>query len=195
MSTPWKSYYEKTQAQKPSPLLLEFFPFLDAFDQKGKVLDVGAGALRDTKFFLEQGYEVVAVDQAEAFLDYVQALHHPHLFPLQMRIQDYDFPALQFQLVNAQYSLPFLPKKDLERVLGQIQASLVAQGLFVGQFFGVRDTWNDGRPTMSFMTEGEVRDILSSFEVIHFQEEERDGQTALGDTKHWHVFHCVGRRG
>ena len=44
---------------------------------------------------------------------------------------------------------------------------------------------------MTFHTRSQVERLLESFEIEHLLEEESDGKTALGDTKHWHTFEVV----
>jgi tellurite methyltransferase len=47
---------------------------------------------------------------------------------------------------------------------------------------------------MSFQTREEAEELLRGFDVERFTEVEEDGQTALGEAKHWHLFHVVARR-
>jgi len=85
---------------------------------------------------------------------------------------------------------------DDERVrLGtQIAASSLREGgRFSGQLFGNRDEWaND--PALTFHARTEAEELLDAFELEHFSEVEEDSTTAIGDPKHWHVFHVVARR-
>ncbi len=39
-----------------------------------------------------------------------------------------------------------------------------------------------------------VIELLRGLEVEHFEEVEEDGETAVGDPKHWHLFHVVARQ-
>ena len=47
---------------------------------------------------------------------------------------------------------------------------------------------------MSFQTRAEAEELLRGLAVEQFLEIDEDGKTALGDAKHWHVFHVVARR-
>jgi hypothetical protein len=44
---------------------------------------------------------------------------------------------------------------------------------------------------MSHHTRTQVEKLLEPFTVEFFQEEEHPGITALGEQKHWHIFHIV----
>lgn len=47
---------------------------------------------------------------------------------------------------------------------------------------------------MNFHTREDVQDIFSEFRLISLEEEEKDGITALGESKHWHVFHIIAQK-
>ena len=47
---------------------------------------------------------------------------------------------------------------------------------------------------MSFQTRQEAEDLLRGFDIERFTEVEEDGKTAVGDAKHWHLFHVVARK-
>ena len=47
---------------------------------------------------------------------------------------------------------------------------------------------------MTHHTRAKVESLLAPFAIEHFVEEERDGTTANGSPKHWHLFHIVARK-
>jgi hypothetical protein len=65
--------------------------------------------------------------------------------------------------------------------------------VFCGQLFGTRDEWQATRPHMTFHTREQVEKLLSGMEALYFDEEEKDGTTANGTPKRWHVFHFIAR--
>ena len=71
--------------------------------------------------------------------------------------------------------------------------SITKDGYFVGNFFGVNDTWAN-RPNMTFFIKEEVIELFSSFEIINFKEIEKNGKTVLGVEKHWHVFNVIAKK-
>ena len=46
---------------------------------------------------------------------------------------------------------------------------------------------------MTFLTRGEVDDLLGDYEIEQLIEIDEDGPTATGADKHWHLFHVVAR--
>ena len=55
----WEDFYKITKDRPPWPLLVEA---VDLLEQREAALDLGCGAGRDTRFLLEQGFRVTAVD-------------------------------------------------------------------------------------------------------------------------------------
>jgi hypothetical protein len=107
------------------------------------------------------------------------------------RFEDARWP--DADLVNAGFSLPFCPPEHFDDVWSRIAGSIRPEGRFSGQLFGNRDQWA-GERELTFHTRAQAEALLSGFEVERFGEVESDGQTALGEPKHWHVFHVVARR-
>ena len=66
-------------------------------------------------------------------------------------------------------------------------------GRFCGQLFGDRDTW--AAEGVTCFSRPQVDALLSGLSVETLDEEEQDSQDALGNPKHWHVFHVVARKG
>ncbi len=54
-----KEYFDKTFKLDMSPIYSEF---LSELRPKDRILDVGCGSGRDSKYFLEHGYDVVSID-------------------------------------------------------------------------------------------------------------------------------------
>ena len=79
-------------------------------------------------------------------------------------------------------------------VFERLKASLNPGGIFVGQFFGVNDTWNTPDSSMTFFTREQAQKQLEGLDIVEFEEEDQDGATADGTPKHWHVYHVIARR-
>ncbi len=43
---------------------------------------------------------------------------------------------------------------------------------------------------MVFLTKEQVL----AFEIIHFNELEKDGKTGLGKMKHWHIYNVIAKK-
>jgi tellurite methyltransferase len=44
---------------------------------------------------------------------------------------------------------------------------------------------------VSFQTRQDAEELVRGLDVEHFDEVEEEGETAVGDPKHWHLFHVV----
>lgn len=67
-------------------------------------------------------------------------------------------------------------------------------GYFIGNFFGNKDSWVNIKKDVFFMEKEEVLKLFEDFEIISFNEVERDGKTGLGKIKHWHTFEIIAKK-
>ncbi|OGI22500.1 MAG: hypothetical protein A2808_03300 [Candidatus Moranbacteria bacterium RIFCSPHIGHO2_01_FULL_55_24] len=168
---------------------------LNFISEKGSALDIGAGTLNDVKRLLAEGFqEVVAIDSAKEFPALAEQIKDPRFSYRFGGTESYDFPTEHFDLVSSQFTLPFLRKEDFPKVWKGIRESLKPGAIFCGQLFGDRDEWNTPETKMTFFTKQETEDLLGSYEVIKFEEIEKDGSTAVGTTKHWHFFNFLVKK-
>jgi tellurite methyltransferase len=193
----WREYYDAMEGL-PARETLVFA--LDRFDAEGapagaQSVDVGCGEGRDAIEMLRRGWHVFAFDgQPEAIRRLLIRSDRPPNAPLEARVvsfEEADWP--RANLVNASFSLPFCPPEVFPTLWGRVIESLLPGGRFSGQLFGDRDDWA-GEERMTHHTRAEVEWLLTPFTIEHFVEEERDGATATGTPKHWHVFHLVVRK-
>ena len=197
MGSQWARYYDAAGGDARETLLLA----LERFDAEpapdGRVrfaVDLGCGTGRDTAELLRRGWRVLAIDgEAEAIArlgkreDLAPDAAH-RLETLVARFEDARWSATD--LVNSSFALPFCPPEQFDEVWRRIVVSLRRGGRFSGQLFGERDGWAS-EPDMSFLSRARTEEILSDFELERFDEVERDGKTATGKPKYWHVFHVV----
>lgn len=47
---------------------------------------------------------------------------------------------------------------------------------------------------MVFLSKGQVLSLFNDFEIIDFEEIEKDGKTGLGKIKHWHIYNIIARK-
>ena len=73
--------------------------------------------------------------------------------------------------------------------------ALQADGYFVGNFFGVKDSWANIKEKMVFLEKEQVLELFkNSFNIIEFNEVEKDGKTGLGKMKHWHIYEVIAKK-
>ena len=65
--------------------------------------------------------------------------------------------------------------------------------LLVGMFIP-NDEWKNKKEGMTFLTKEQVMELFKDYEIIDFKEVEKDGTTALGKEKHWHIFNIIAKK-
>ena len=186
----WKGYINTTKNKPPRQLLVQALEYIK---NKEIALDLGAGALNESRYLLDCGFKkVIAVDNEEN-PDLINQINNKAFVFKKIAIGDYDFSENKFSLINAQFVLPFIKKEEIDQIINHIKDSLENGGVFVGQFFGAKDSWGN-KPGICVYTEKEVKEFLANLDIIYFQEEEKDGQTAMDGEKHWHIFHFIAKK-
>ena len=194
----WGEYYDAAEKGQPRETLILA---LDLFDSEpdpvgGRfAVDLGSGEGRDTVELLRRGWHVLAIDGEVQAIERLLArpglAESDGLEVLVRRFEDAEWHGAA--LVNSSYALPFCPPAAFPAVWERVVSSLVPGGRFCGQLFGDRDEWASD-PALSVHGRAEVESLLRPFEVERLDEVEEDGSTAVGEPKHWHLFHVVARK-
>lgn len=59
----------------------------------------------------------------------------------------------------------------------------------------MRDSWVNIKEQMVFLSKEQVLELFKdSFEIIEFNEVEKDGKTGLGKIKHWHIYNVIAKK-
>ena len=185
-------YYDKTKnSNVPKNLRM----FMDMKVEAGVCIDLGCGAGRDTVFLIKNGWKVIAIDKEDTEKMIRSSLNEEEQNSLEFIKQDFEnnITLQSCNLLVANASLSFCNKENFNELWNKIVNSISKDGYFVGNFFGINDTWAN-RPNMTFFTKEEVIKLFSSFEIINFKEVEKNGKTALGVEKHWHVFNVIAKK-
>lgn len=185
----WKRFIAATTGQPPWPELVRAAAM---FERPGDALDVGAGAGRDTIHLLDLGWRVTAVDSSPAALETLRRIPSDRLTVVASTAQD--FVPSSYELVNAQYSLPFIGASHFDAAVDRLRDAVRPDGVMCATFFGLRDEWNQPESELAFSTRAAVEGFFAGWQVIELDEAEEDGKTADGSPKHWHVFRVTARR-
>jgi tellurite methyltransferase len=187
--TDWQTYYNQHLSRPPRPILVKAISFCK---NKDRALDIGAGTLVESKCLLDSRFnKVVAIDSSPEIKNFAKGIKDERLEVHVIPFQDLVVSSEEYDLISAQYALPFYGPKGFEEFIAKLIFSLKKEGVFVGQFFGERDGWNNGKKNMTFQTKEEAQELLKGLNLVEFTEEEKDGKVASGEDKHWHVFHFI----
>jgi tellurite methyltransferase len=193
IDSPWSSYYKNTLLKEPNKTaIIACKQFINTVEKT--VLDIGSGTGCDSMYFLENGFTVFALDQETNALDILQEKikgnTNFNINFIHSQIQEYIIPNNTFDIINASYSLPFMPKKQLMIVWQKIYDGLKINGILSCQLFGIHDDWAKNTE-MAFLSIGVVKRICKNYEIVHFEELDADGLIADKSAKHWHLFDLV----
>jgi SAM-dependent methyltransferase len=158
------SYYEANAerfVQDTRDLDIEsiYEPFLTLLPPGARILDAGCGSGRDSRAFLERGYEVTALDASEAMVEL--ASRHIGRPVLHMSFDQVRFWE-RFDGVWASASLLHVPRHSIDKVLERLVIALKVGGVMFASFkYGEGETIRDGRPFNDY-DERSLRDLLRS---------------------------------
>jgi len=121
-------------------LYKKFIPLLPA---NAHILDAGCGSGRDSKYFIDNGFSVTAMDASKALVESAAQLIgqpvHECLF------QDFTSDT-QFDAIWACASLLHVPSAELSDVFSHLASQLKSKGLFYCSFkYGIDDVERGGR--------------------------------------------------
>jgi SAM-dependent methyltransferase len=118
-------------------------PFLSLLPWGAHILDAGCGSGRDSRAFVERGYEVTALDASEAVVELAsQYIGRPvfHMSFDQVRFREY------FDGVWACASLLHVPRLGLPKVLERLGKALKVDGVMYASFkYGDEEVIRHGR--------------------------------------------------
>ncbi|GAC1645997.1 MAG: class I SAM-dependent methyltransferase [Herpetosiphon sp.] len=185
------TYYERTKNGPPSPLLIAALAYVP---QKGDALDLGCGALQDTRELLSRGFRVTAVDRHPAVAEMAQALPHDQLKCIISTFADFQYGT--YDLVNASFCLPFNPRDTFDEVFALVMHSIKSSGIFTGQLFGINHSWNTPESTVTFHTQEQVERLFNAngMQIVTLTTEEDDRRPIVGPLMHWHIFQIIARK-
>lgn len=186
----WSEYYAITKSKPPSRLLATALGYVQ---NRRHAIDIGGGALKNTRYLLQEGFEVTVVDSSSLMKQEADTIDSDKLHPYTSTFETFTFEANKYDIAVAMSSLPFIAPKDFNEVWQSIKHSLAPQGIFCGNFFGINDDWANNTE-MTFHRKAQVEQLLSDFTIHSFEEVDQDATTADGTPKHWHLFNVIAQK-
>ena len=187
-----EKYYNNTELDTPKKDVKYFIENIKTYP--GKAIDIGCGAGNETVYLIKNGWNVISIDKENVEERISKRLNTEELNRFKFQKQNFEDMMLEkSDLIVANYSLPFCDSQQIEKVWKKIIDSIRPNGYFVGNFFGINDSWNIEKSKITFLTKSQVKDLFEKFDIIKFNEVEKDGITGLGKMKHWHIFNVIAR--
>jgi SAM-dependent methyltransferase len=195
----WGDYYRKVDTRGPHKTVTQAvaaFAGEPRARPRRQAVELGAGNGRDTRYLLDHGFDVVAIDAEPRAIAQMKARDDLRgVSGWQARVDTFEEASWpQADLVSASLALPFCRPTAFPAVWRKIVASIKPGGRFAGHFFGDRDDWAV-MPDRTHLSRTQVLHLLKDLDVELLEEvEDPNGSTASGMTKHWHYFSVVARK-
>lgn len=187
-----EKYYENTKNALPHKNVKEF---IKLEKKVGKAIDLGCGAGRDTVFLIKNNWNVLAIDRENTKEIIYNKLNEKEKNRFRFICQSFEEIELEKNdLIVAHYSIPFCSKENFNDFWIKIVESINKNGYFVGNFFGVNDSWYNEKENVLFLSKEQVLKLFESFQLLKFQEVEKNEMTGLGKIKHWHTFEIIAKK-
>ena len=167
------SYYNQNAAQFcENTVSVEFTAtqhrFLSHIPAAARILDFGCGSGRDTKAFLEQGYQVEAIDGSKELCKLASrytGIQVRHMFFQELSaVSEYDG-------IWACSSILHLSRDELSEVMKKMVTALKPNGIIYTSFkYGTFEGERDGR-YFTDMTEQTFADFIQNIKELQVEEE------------------------
>lgn len=142
--------------------------FLDKLKPGAYVLDFGCGSGRDTKYFLEQGYRVDAMDGSKKMCEF--ASRYTGIKVEHKLFQELDLNE-RYDGIWACSSILHLNPDELMDVMNKMARALKRNGIFYTSFkYGSFAGWKKGR-YFTNMTEKRASELLQQIEGLKIEEQ------------------------
>ncbi|QGG46434.1 class I SAM-dependent methyltransferase [Heliorestis convoluta] len=135
-----EAFYDATVHADLSAL---YKPFLASLPSQSHILDAGSGSGRDSRFFLDQGYEVTSIDASKAMVEKTTVLTGREA--LHLRFDQIEFENI-FDGIWACASLLHVPPTAIDDVLYRLTRALREGGIMYCSFkYGEGTEYRGGR--------------------------------------------------
>ncbi len=187
-----KIFYKNTENLLPNRIVRRFISMNVV---PGKAIDLGCGAGRDSVYLIKNGWNVLAIDREDTSKLISDKLNIDELKKFRFELYSFENVLLEKNnLLVANYSLPFCALDNFYELWHKISSSILKDGYFVGNFFGVNDSWRD-KFKIIFLTKEQVLQLFEEmFDIIFFREIEKDVKSGIGEMKHLHLYNVIAKK-
>lgn len=128
--------------------------FVDLVKEGGTILDLGCGSGRDSKTFLERGFEVTAMDASSEMCELASIHTGLEVLNIDMRQMEFD---QVFDGIWACASLLHVTPDELGDMFGRIERALTPGGIF---YMSVKTGSEQGFRNKRYFADYEIQDLI-----------------------------------
>lgn len=188
MKNNWLDYYKKVAGRESDSILK--LALDNHIIAKCVAYDMGCGAGDDTKYLLDNGFKVIAVDKEPSAIEFIKTTIKENI-NLTLQVNSFEKLSLaRSGLIFGRASFPFCNPRYFNKFWNKLRLSLKKDGILCGTLFGDQDTWATNNE-MTFISHRDWEKLLKDFDILYFDEQAFDGVTALGSKKHWHIYYFI----
>ncbi|ABS61253.1 class I SAM-dependent methyltransferase [Fervidobacterium nodosum] len=152
-----KKFFEDTINVDMSFLYQMFLKYIPA---RGKILDLGSGSGRDTKYFLERGFSVVATDASPEMVKI--STEYTGIQTLHMSFDELNFVE-EFDGVWACASLLHVKRSEIDDILYKIRRALKPNGILYASFkYGNKEEYREDGRYFNYYDEDAFSELLKN---------------------------------
>lgn len=195
MNIDWHDYLKKTNGYQPSEVLLNLQHLLGSFDHLS-VVDCGCGAGNDLEYLLKHGAQVTGFDASEQAVSICAAklsqYSEARCKLAHATFNEFDYQ--QYDIALCSSSLYFCHPALFDQVWRKIIQSIKVGGYFCGTLLGDKDSWNFAEFATTSFSKAEALELFKDFEIITFDERDKQGISVAQAEKHWHSFSVIAQK-
>lgn len=181
----WSDYFDAAKNMGPNPFYATLEPYLWS---PGRVVELGFGAGTGLAWWLERGWDVLAIDADRGMCDYAREVYGERE---DLQIVCADYVGVEWgeaDVVCAVFSLFFGDRDGFEKSWSRIRGYVEGGAMFAGQLIGPGDDWAEGNVAVA---REELEAMCSGLNILYLEEVRRRGKTVFGAEKEWHVYHLI----
>lgn len=188
-----QKYYENTENALPHPMVKKF---INMNNNPKYAIDLGCGAGRDTIYLIKNGWKVLSIDKENTREIISSKLDNEELKNFNFECQDFENIELEKNnLLVANFSIPFCNKDYFNEFWDKISNSILKERILCWELFWIKRFLGEDKRAMVFLSKEQVLELFkNAFDIIEFNEVEKDGKTGLGKMKHWHIYNVIAKK-
>ena len=171
-----KEYFEFTFTADMSKQYARFLKYLP---EGSYILDAGCGSGRDSRFFLDSGYQVKAIDGSEELCALASDYLDQEVENIRFRDINYNE---EFDGIWANASLLHVHKEDIDKVIQKMRNALKNHGVFYASFKYGDTERMQGPRYYNDLNENTVKELFSDFNILEIW---KSDDAIPGRTEQW----------